>query len=277
MTVAIVHAGGLRSTYLHLQSLSVSEGARVDAGETIGTSDGAPLHFGLKLDDAGGTYFNPLEFLPAPAAATAIAAEDTPAAASGQPVTAPLTAPATVEQVPSGTALPVPRPVSLDVPAGKGIAAAHAPSTVLPLSLPSSPLPLTGNMPAAVSGAAVHAADPRVGAAHGTAVAGARLPGALPMVSVSVAGPQEATADGGHYPGGSAHDITTQEAAVGPGGSAAGRQISGRPSAVQLAPALGAVLLLAVLLPAWIVHAAGAAPSPAAQGRGQPLVEAEAG
>lgn len=60
LTVSITHQGGLRSTYLHLASLSVSAGERVGAGQVIGASDGSPLHFGLKLPGGRDTYFNPL-------------------------------------------------------------------------------------------------------------------------------------------------------------------------------------------------------------------------
>ncbi|MCL4473477.1 MAG: M23 family metallopeptidase [Actinobacteria bacterium] len=67
-TVSIEHPGGLRTTYLHLTALEVSEGQYVAKGQPLGKSDGRPLHFGLKIAGARERYFNPADYLPAIAA-----------------------------------------------------------------------------------------------------------------------------------------------------------------------------------------------------------------
>ncbi|RJQ43243.1 MAG: M23 family metallopeptidase [Gaiellales bacterium] len=64
LTLAISHDGGLRSTYLHLGELVVKQGQWVEQGEVIATSDGRPLHFGIRLSSANGDYLDPLELLP---------------------------------------------------------------------------------------------------------------------------------------------------------------------------------------------------------------------
>jgi murein DD-endopeptidase MepM/ murein hydrolase activator NlpD len=76
-TLVIQHEGGLASVYMHMSSITVSEGDTVTAGQQIGISgevgaENAPhLHFGITTDPARfGTYadpwatVNPLDFLP---------------------------------------------------------------------------------------------------------------------------------------------------------------------------------------------------------------------
>jgi len=101
-TISIEHAGGFRSTYLHLNDVRVSTGQTVEQGELVALSDGTPLHFGIKLPGGRDTYFNPLAWLPAPAIQTTVAdaepvAEPSPAtlpAPAVAPPSAPLPAPA---------------------------------------------------------------------------------------------------------------------------------------------------------------------------------------
>lgn len=87
-TVSLEHPGGLRTTYLHLTGLEVSEGQYVRQGQLLGKSDGKPLHFGLKVAGGRELYFNPNDFLPPPVSAPAGTAEPVP-----EPVTDPVTAP----------------------------------------------------------------------------------------------------------------------------------------------------------------------------------------
>jgi hypothetical protein len=65
LTLSITHEGGIRSTYLHLDTVSVAAGQQVEAGQAVGISDGTPLHLGLKQPGGRDVYFNPLTFLPA--------------------------------------------------------------------------------------------------------------------------------------------------------------------------------------------------------------------
>ena len=53
--VSVVHADGLRTTYTHLQSITVRRGARVAAGDEVGRAV-ARLHFGARAGDA---YLDP--------------------------------------------------------------------------------------------------------------------------------------------------------------------------------------------------------------------------
>jgi len=62
--VVIAHAGGLRTSYSFLASVRVRRGARVAAGDPVGTAggvgeghDGSVVHFGLR---AGNTYVDPM-------------------------------------------------------------------------------------------------------------------------------------------------------------------------------------------------------------------------
>lgn len=103
LTVAISHDNGIRSTYLQLQAISVASGQQVTAGEPIGTSNGAPLHFGLKLTGTTDRYINPLDYLPGPGgseqpadpvivADTIMPAVETPPATVTAATAAPVTA-----------------------------------------------------------------------------------------------------------------------------------------------------------------------------------------
>lgn len=78
ITVSIEHAGGLRTTYLHLVQAAVTAGQHVDQGQLLALADVTPLHFGLKQAGPREVYFNPLDFLPAPVAEPA-PAEEVPA------------------------------------------------------------------------------------------------------------------------------------------------------------------------------------------------------
>lgn len=68
ITVSIEHAGGLRTTYLHLVQAAVTSGQHVDQGQLLALADVTPLHFGLKQVGPREVYFNPLDFLPVPIA-----------------------------------------------------------------------------------------------------------------------------------------------------------------------------------------------------------------
>ena len=65
-TVSIAHPGGLISTYLHLTGVRVAPGQQVSQGETIASSNGPAIHFGIKTGSGGETfnhYYNPLLYL----------------------------------------------------------------------------------------------------------------------------------------------------------------------------------------------------------------------
>lgn len=115
-TVSISHPGGLRSTYLHLVEASVFRGDSVAQGQQIAFAGERPLHFGLKLDQGGDTYFNPLNFLAGPASD---AGSPTPL-----PEPLPVTAPAAATGSPAtGAGNPAPEPAApvvrpQSVPAG---------------------------------------------------------------------------------------------------------------------------------------------------------------
>jgi len=80
-TISIEHAGGLRSTYLHLEAVDVVTGQQVNQGQILALTNGSPLHFGLKLlAEPRELYFNPVQFLTIPAAA------DTPDNTATSPV-----------------------------------------------------------------------------------------------------------------------------------------------------------------------------------------------
>lgn len=79
LTIGIRTGDGYDTSYLHLSSLAVRAGARVSAGERIGTvgttgtrSATAPhLHFGVRDAGTDHSYHDPLAFLPAPPATPA--------------------------------------------------------------------------------------------------------------------------------------------------------------------------------------------------------------
>jgi len=58
-TISIEHQGGMRTTYLHLEQITVSEGQFVSQGQELGSSDGSPLHFGMKVNSPREAYFDP--------------------------------------------------------------------------------------------------------------------------------------------------------------------------------------------------------------------------
>ncbi len=65
-TVSIAHPGGLISTYLHLTGVRVAPSQKVSQGETIASSIGPAIHFGIKTGSAGDAfdhYYNPLLYL----------------------------------------------------------------------------------------------------------------------------------------------------------------------------------------------------------------------
>jgi len=148
MTIAIDHGRGLRSTYLHLAGITVETGDTVAAGESLGTSDGRPLHLGLKYMPPGGnsyTYLDPERYLPERAHE-----ENAPAA------------PAAGAEGPGGDASPVLPPAedgSVPPPVGEspGAAAAAAvltepsPATDITAIDPGSPV-ITGVTNAAPDG-----------------------------------------------------------------------------------------------------------------------------
>lgn len=119
ITIAITHEGGLRSTYLHLQSANVVNGQQVSSGDIIGSADGTPLHFGLKMPGARDEYFNPLDYLPGvldtvdreSAEADAVS---TKAASLAPPVItpAPVAPPETVAAVPAPATEKLPSPLA---------------------------------------------------------------------------------------------------------------------------------------------------------------------
>lgn len=65
-TISVEHQGGLRTTYLHLAQIKVSQGQQVAQGQELGSSDGSPLHFGMKTASGREVYFNPADYLAAP-------------------------------------------------------------------------------------------------------------------------------------------------------------------------------------------------------------------
>lgn len=65
-TVSVTHFGGLRSTYLHLEDIQVSQGDSVNSSQPLGVSAGSFVHFGLKLEEDRARYFDPSIYLPLP-------------------------------------------------------------------------------------------------------------------------------------------------------------------------------------------------------------------
>jgi Peptidase family M23 len=125
LTVSVRTLDGRYDTsYLHLSSTSVREGAHVAAGQRLGAvgttgtrSATAPhLHFGVRDAGSRHAYHDPLAFLPPPTAAEpprgAPAPEPAPVPVSPAPAPAPVQAPA-IRRV------PVPAPAPRRVPAGE--------------------------------------------------------------------------------------------------------------------------------------------------------------
>lgn len=97
LTVAIDHIGGLRTTYLHLKTLQVVAGQTVVTGQNIGSSNGEPLHFGVKRPGARDVYFDPLGLLPV------IFTADTPAVVAPSPDSQTVAPPSTSPAQPAPT------------------------------------------------------------------------------------------------------------------------------------------------------------------------------
>lgn len=169
-TVAISHAGGYRTTYLHLAEVSVSVGQILEAGDTIGIAGGRALHFGVKLENPGDFYINPLDYLPplttsAPPEMTRPAAAMEPPVAGADTVTAaplpatdpvPATAPA-----PAAATLPVAGAAPVSRATGSAGSASAIPSRENNL-LPHPGAPVT--TPSAVASAAPAGNPPTAGA-----------------------------------------------------------------------------------------------------------------
>lgn len=100
-TVSITHGTGMRSTYLHITQVAVHEGARVQQGDPIGMSNGAPMHFGIKLPGARELYFDPTLYLAGTSTVQAV-----PETALPQENSIPVTAD-NVPVAPAGTAVDV--------------------------------------------------------------------------------------------------------------------------------------------------------------------------
>ncbi|MHB8966807.1 MAG: murein hydrolase activator EnvC family protein [Thermoleophilia bacterium] len=162
LTVAISHEGGVRSTYLQLEAISVAAGQQVVAGDPVGTSNGQPLHFGLKLPGASDRYLNPLDYLPAPAGSglqpiEPVAVTETLPPPAGELPSSAVTVTVAAE-VPAGVAVPSPRPDDMQQPVTSTVAAVapgQAPAPVVTRQAPSSPIlgkPSTYGSLMAVSG-----------------------------------------------------------------------------------------------------------------------------
>lgn len=93
-TVSVAHQGGLKTTYLHVKDIAVSEGEDVKQGQLLGLSDGRPLHFGLK-SIGGDRYADPVLLLPETAEMepqiSSEGPEELPVAASGESVSQSVT------------------------------------------------------------------------------------------------------------------------------------------------------------------------------------------
>jgi hypothetical protein len=123
ITVTVDHAGGLRTTYLHLQSALVSKSQNVSQGQQLGISNGSPLHFGVK-DAVADVYYDPTSLLPPlpPEPAGDVAPQP-----QADEVPAPVApAPGTVEE--AGATTPE--------PAGETSVPMESPVTVEPLPAP---------------------------------------------------------------------------------------------------------------------------------------------
>ncbi|MEX0993318.1 MAG: M23 family metallopeptidase [Solirubrobacterales bacterium] len=168
------------TSYLHLSTIAVSRGQRVDAGTrlgAVGTSGGRSveqphLHFGVRLADRDNFYLDPLSLLP-PLGVNA----------TGAPIPAPATAPERAAEAP----VPSPRPQG----ATQGVRARRPtlrPSPATGRGRSFQPLPArranratvergapVSQVPRAVSaGPPVHRSRARIH--HPTAVSGALLP-----------------------------------------------------------------------------------------------------
>lgn len=128
LTVSIRTTDGFDTSYLHLSSASVREGAAVAAGERIGavgtsgtrSAERAHLHFGVREAGSRHAYRDPLAFLPA-LAPVPEGPRELPAG-QGAPVPvppAPLAAPEPLGAVSESTPLPRQAPLRRRLPAGR--------------------------------------------------------------------------------------------------------------------------------------------------------------
>ncbi|MHB9112471.1 MAG: M23 family metallopeptidase [Thermoleophilia bacterium] len=141
LTISIEHEGGMRTTYLHLANVIVSQGQAVSKSQQLGSSDGSPLHFGMKVATARETYFNPVIW---------IAPLEMPSSSTGPPTE---TATGT-ESGPASSPAPAPEPSASQpspgsaaaVPSSPGVESAMAMSEIIPeirAGLITSPAPAT--------------------------------------------------------------------------------------------------------------------------------------
>lgn len=144
ITVSIEHTGGMRTTYLHLAQSLVSQGQTVSKGQKLGSSDGLPLHFGMKVASARETYFNPVVWLP-PLDMPSPSASPTAEAVSGIE-----SGPVSSSTPASGPAASQPSPVSAsNVP----LVIAAEPAMALSGTIMESPAgAITGSAPVTASG-----------------------------------------------------------------------------------------------------------------------------
>ncbi|GBE57765.1 murein hydrolase activator NlpD precursor [bacterium BMS3Abin01] len=228
LTIAIEHQGGLRSTYLQLDTTVVATGQTVSRGEMLGRAGDKPLHFGLKYlppHRRSRIYLNPMDYLPvreAPASTTG--AEGAAPEHTGMPL-----APESPDTFPGPPPAAVPA-----LPAGGTGVTVEPPAAVAP-RLPREPLgqPVT----AAEDGAAESGSQP-VAATGGrsshdvtTGGAGARIRAMTETVS-GVAGALDAAVTG-----------FTLRPAIRPAEAAGEKRVSPFPWPVSL-PAGTALLLL---------------------------------
>ena len=152
LTVSIRTGDGYDTSYLHLSSLAVRAGGRVDAGDRIGavgttgtrSATQPHLHFGVRDAGSRHAYHDPLSFLPPVAAvprapdtpppATAPDLAPAPPAANPAPARVPKAAPRRAPRPapvvrraprPAPVARPAPRPVLLGGRAPRPMTAGH--------------------------------------------------------------------------------------------------------------------------------------------------------
>ena len=162
ITVTVDHAGGLRTTYLHLQSALVSKSQTVTQGQQIGISNGAALHFGVK-DAVGDIYYDPAGLLPplppestGEDAAQPPATDESPAPADPVPGTVedPVAAvPAPVVEAPAAeesTPVVDPLPAPVTEPVSPAVPVAVTEPVAAPVTEPM-PAPVSEPLPAPVA------------------------------------------------------------------------------------------------------------------------------
>ena len=87
ITVSIRHPGGFRTTYLHLQQVTVAAGQTVRRGMRIALSAGPAIHFGMPAESGADQYFDPSLYLAPPAGVSPV--NKTPPPSAGQTAVAP--------------------------------------------------------------------------------------------------------------------------------------------------------------------------------------------